>query len=162
MVSKPTTIAELYDAHDDAIRQRDRWDGVAREYRALIEAAERLRTSGIELPGARSLPVRPKSPEPVHVGKEVEKLNHRDAVVLGAIMEKYRHTIFTVPDLDRMLKGAVKKRSIKRALDDMIRRGEVAEVEAGFKRKATKYRLLKQNQAEDTNTEKGGLYATAD
>ena len=69
--------------------------------------------------------------------------------------EHYPQSVFTTPDLDEHVPD-LKRRSVKRVLDHFADQGLVEIVEQGYKRKPTKYRLLKGgDNGQEGDTEDG-------
>lgn len=145
MSTKPLSVDGLFAAVKDAERRRDEADAELKSLRPLLEAANLLRSHGVDL-GAKAMTA--TLPPPAHSGVEAAKVGSRDAQVRQAIADLGRD-VFTVPDLVKVC--TVSNRSIKRAIDDMVTRREVEIVEPGYKRKATRYKLLSGDEEAEEN-----------
>lgn len=137
MESGRRSISDLFASREAAARQRDEADAEVKRLDRLIEAVEFLKANGIEMPSFHVAPA-PIVPRALS-DSEAKRVSQRDREVLEAVRDNFPDTTFTVPELKPLLR--ITKRSIKRALDDMISRSEIILVEQGFKRKPTKYRL---------------------
>ena len=137
MSNSPKTIEQLQQDRDTVVRRRDEADKDIKRIDGLFEAYERLRQANV-IVGQSTGPVIRRRLGATEAGK----VAYRDDKIMAAILDHHQKDEFTVPDLTVLVKN-VTKRSIKRALDDMIGRSEVKIVREGYKRRATIYRLAK-------------------